>query len=114
MKKQTFIEWLTSTLEHDTILDLAEHGADAGWPGLTYTSDCVELYGQFEEEIWDALVMDADDMGYENPLKMICEFQRSDMLDDVDRFKNLLVWYMAEREARRYADAIENEELEEV
>lgn len=107
----TFLDHLTTTLEHDSIIGLAEHGADAGWPGLTYTMDCVLLYDEYEDEIWDALRMDAEDLGYDNPMVMVATFNRSDMLDDSDRFKNLLVWYMAEREAQRYADACSDQEV---
>lgn len=39
-KTRTFRDWLTSTLDAGQIAELAEYGADAGWPGLTYTSDC--------------------------------------------------------------------------
>ena len=41
---QTFRSWLTETLDTDQIEDLAGHGADAGWPGLTYTSECCCLH----------------------------------------------------------------------
>ncbi len=97
---QTFKDWLTKTLEPDQLSELVEHGADAGWPGLTYTSDCVELHDRFEREIWDALYEDAQDFGYDSSMAFVATFGRSDMTNDPDQLKNLLVWYMAERVAR--------------
>ena len=52
---ETFRSWLTETLDTEQIEGLADHGADAGWPGLTYTSDCVELFERFQDEIREAL-----------------------------------------------------------
>ncbi len=103
----TFIEHLTNTLDHSQLIKLAENGADAGWPGLTSTVDCVLLYEQYEDEIWDALTMDAEDLGYDNPVEFFCTFNRivDRMVYSHDSFKTLLVWYMAEREAQRYMDA---------
>ena len=41
---ESFHDWLTETLDADQLADLARYGADTGWPGMTYTADCVELY----------------------------------------------------------------------
>jgi hypothetical protein len=97
----TFEEWLTDTLDADQISDLARHGADGGWPGLTYTSDCVELYDEYEAEIWELGREMAEDLGHKNTVELFAGFNRSDMLDDPDTFKNLLVWFIAEETARR-------------
>ena len=61
---KTFRAWLTEMLDAEQIEDLARHGADTGWPGLTYTSDCVELFERYEEEIREALNEDAEAFGY--------------------------------------------------
>ena len=95
----TFRAWLTETLDGQQIEELAGHGADAGWPGLTYTSDCVELFERYAEEIRDALNEDTEEYGYDSPEAFVATFNRSDMLWSEDTRKNLLVWYMAERVA---------------
>ena len=99
-----FRAWLTETLDADQIEDLAGHGADAGWPGLTYTSDCVELFERFQDEIREALNEDAEAYGYETPEALEATFSRSDMLWTEDGRKNLLAWYMAERTAHEITD----------
>lgn len=106
----TFREWLTETLDAEQIAELADHGADAGWPGLTYTSECVELYDRFAGEIREALNQDAEDFGYPNPDAFVASFRRSDMLWDDEQRKNLLAWYMAEKVAREISD--EREEVD--
>ena len=43
------------SLEDDSLLEVAQHGADAGWGGFTYTSDCVEFYDANEAAIYELL-----------------------------------------------------------
>ena len=101
---ETFRAWLTETLDAEQIEDLAGHGADAGCPGLTYTSDCVELFERFEEEIREALNEDTESFGFDSPEAFIATFRRSDMLWSEDGRRNLLAWYMAERTAHEITD----------
>lgn len=93
----TFEEWLHEQLDEEQRRELAEHGADAGWPGLIYTSECVEVHDQYEEELWDWLHEDAEEMGADNVAAFMGAFRRSDMLNDPHQMKNLVVWYGAER-----------------
>lgn len=94
---QTFSDWFKDNL-NDYAEDISNHGADAGFPCITYTSDCVALYNRFESDIWDMLREDADDMGLKSPVHLIAMFQRIDMASTPEGFKNLLVWYACERE----------------
>lgn len=103
----TFTDWLQDRLDAQQIRELAEHGADAGWPGLTYTGELVELYDRHEEELWEALAEDADDFGYDCVPAFVATFNRADMTSTADGFKELVVWYAAEREAQRLTDAAE-------
>lgn len=96
----TFKEWFEDNLGESAV-DIALHGADAGYPCITYTSDTVDVYNQFEDEIYEMLNEDADDMGYDNIEMMISQFNRSDMLSSPDQRKNLLVWYACERLAHQ-------------
>jgi hypothetical protein len=95
----TFSEWFDENLS-EYAEGLARQGADAGFPHITYTSDCVKLYDQFEEEIYAMLNEDCDSMGYDCPEALISTFGRKDMLHDPDTRKMLLVWYACERMAR--------------
>lgn len=97
---ETFREWLTGTLDADQLADLAQYGADAGWPGITYTVDCVDLYERYADEIREALHEDTECFGYDCPEAFMATWSRSDMLWSEDGRKTLLVWYMAERVAR--------------
>jgi hypothetical protein len=88
----------------DTLRDLAEHGADAGWPGLTYYTDTSALYRAHADEIWDALYEDAQDMGEPHPLALVATLGGAENVANDYQLENLLVWYMAERVARDFAD----------
>jgi hypothetical protein len=74
--------------------------ARAGYPYITYTSDTVKIFDRFGAEIWDMAVQEANDMGCKNACEMIASFGRSDMIDGLDQFKNLMVWYACETVAR--------------
>lgn len=96
---QGFREWLQATLDADQIAELATHGADTGWPGLTYTSEAVELFDRFSDEIREALNEDTEAFGFECPEAFMATWPRADMLWSEEGRKNLLVWFMAERTA---------------
>lgn len=95
---ETFRDWVKENLG-DYLGDIAAHGADAGYPYITYTADTVQLYDRFEQDIYDALNEDAEEFGYDNPEALIATFNRSDMLEWPEGRKNLLVWYFVERVA---------------
>jgi len=98
-----FNEWFDENLA-ESASDIANHGADCGFPCITYTTDCVDLYNEFEDEIYDALNDDAENMGYGNIEEMVSKFSRSDMLSTPEQRKNLLLWYMVERRAHEIED----------
>ena len=100
MNNNSFKVWFLENLgEHAA--DIAQHGADTGWPHITYTNDCVKLYDQYQEDIWEMLNEDIEDMGYDNPIAFIATFKRVDMAFSNDGLKNLLVWYACERIANQ-------------
>ena len=92
----TFKDWFTENLS-ESAHDIASHGADCGFPHITYTSDTVEIYDKFESDIYDMLNQEADDMGYDNVEAMIATFGRADMLSWPEGRKHLLVWFACER-----------------
>ena len=106
-ESKNFEAWMKANLDMDDIQGLASHGADAGWPKLTYYSDTCELYERFKPEIWEALSQDCDDFGCKNIFEMISNFGGAASVMSVHAFENLMTWYMAERTARRIADEVE-------
>ena len=88
--------------------DIAQHGADCGFQYITYVRDCVNLYDKFEKDIWAMLWEDSDMLGYKNPMLFVATFKRSDLLENPDSFKNLLVWYACERLAQEYVEESES------
>lgn len=100
----SFTNWFKANLRQYA-QDIASHGADCGFPYITYTADTVEIFDKFANEIWEMAVEDAEDLGYKNVTAMIAEFNRSDMLSDFDSFKNLMVWYACEKLAHQLIDA---------
>jgi hypothetical protein len=100
----SFRSWFKNNLS-DYAHDIANHGADAGYPHITYTSDTVAIFDKFGDEIWEMAVEEAESMGEKNVAAMISGFSRSDMLSSLDQFKNLMVWYGCETVAREKVEA---------
>lgn len=103
IRAKNFQDWFNANLRQSA-RDIAKHGADCGYPCITYTADTVKIFDRFANEIWDMAVQDADDLGHKNVAEMISGFRRDDMLSDISTFKNLMVWYACERLARERSD----------
>lgn len=103
-RNKSFRAWMKGNFNKGELRDIANHGADAGWGGLTYTKDTVELFDAYGDEIWDMAYETAQDMGEPNVLTMAGKFNRADMADNLDGFKNLMVWFAAEQIAREETD----------
>ena len=88
----------------DTMSDVAQGGAEAGFGGFTYTNDCVDFYEANKDAIWELLREDACQMGYDNATALIGSFNRADMAEDPDGLANLLAWYALEFVARHVSD----------
>ena len=101
IRAQSFEAWMKANFDRSTLNDIATHGADAGYAGLTWTTDTVKLFDRFGPEIWDMAYEDAQDYGADNVPAFIATFRRNDMSDSLDTFKNLMVWYAAERIANQ-------------
>jgi len=95
IRSKTFEGWFNANLR-ESKGDIARHGADCGYPGITYYTDTVALYDKFEDEIWDALDEDAQSYG-QTILELIASFNRAKDVGSGYQLKNLLVWYMCER-----------------
>ena len=104
IRSTCFESWFKANLK-DYQEDIANYGADGGFPKITYIADTCKIFDRFAEQIWDMAVEDAEAMGYNNVAAMIAEFNRSDMLYSIDSFKNLMVWYACEKLARELTDS---------
>ena len=102
---ETFKEWFVKNLAEDCGRDIANHGADAGYPYITYTRDTVKLFDRYADDIWNMAVDCSEQMGCKNVADMIAQFRRQDMLADIDQFKNLMVWFACEELSRELEDA---------
>jgi hypothetical protein len=98
-----FASALTLEIGDLKLRDIAEHGADCGFPCITYTSDTICIFDRFEDEIWDMAVEEAESLGCKNVAGMIAGFRRHDMLDNIGTFKNLMVWFACGKLAREIA-----------
>jgi len=103
IRAANFEAWMKRNLSTGQLRDLAAHGADAGWPGLTYYKDTCKLYEKFKDEIWEWLLEDADSFG-QSVFEMIGCFGGAKDVGSCDQFENLIVWYAAERVARELTD----------
>jgi len=94
-----------------TMQDVANHGADAGYGGFTYTSDCVAFHDANEADIWQMAADDAEEFGHKSVAEFVGTFGRADMASDPDQFKNLLAWYALETVACHVSDLFINRPL---
>jgi len=102
IRANNFRAWFNANLrEH--VRDIVSHGADCGFPCITYTSDTVKIFDRFGDEIWNMAVEESESFGNKNVAEMIAGFARGDMLETLDTFKNLMVWYACEAIAREIA-----------
>ena len=103
-KNTDFKDWMRESFSKDELGDMVNHGVDGGFHDLTYYSDTVRIFEEFKEEIFDALVEDAESGGYRNIYDLLKDFNQSHMPGGYDQFANQLTWYMAERTARELLD----------
>jgi hypothetical protein len=103
---KTFRIWFQNNLK-DYAEDIAAHGADSGFPYITYPSDTAQLFDKYGAEIWQMAVEEADGLGYKNVTAMITYFSRSDMVDDLYRFQTLMVWFACETIANEAEQELE-------
>ena len=86
-----------SGLSDDDLLQVAEHGAEAGFSGFIYYTDTCKFYEDNEQLIYDLLNEMADDMGYSSPDELVATF-RCDT-SSPDARKNALAWFALEQAA---------------
>ncbi len=88
-------------LSPDYRVDLALHGAEGGFPGITYYRDTSRFYNRHKVEIWGLAAEQAEELGYKNVFEFLGSFSGAAQVESVEIFENLLVWYAAEEICRR-------------
>lgn len=98
--------------------DIANYGADGGFPGFTYYSDTVAFFRKHRKEITNNLLALADDIG-EDPVKLVCSWRcvgpnlklevgqvvyGARLTDEHTTVANALAWYAVEEIARAMTD----------
>ena len=101
-----------SSIDDDQIIDAAQHGADAGWPGFTYYKDTVEFYDDNADDIWELVNEMADDYGEDHTLAMISKFGGAKNVGSDETFKNMMSWVALE-EVGRWLESVKETEKEE-
>ena len=94
--RPTFKDWMLNQFDRIALTDICRYGADSGWPELIYYHETLALYERYHDGIWNMLFDDCENQGYKTIPEFIATFKGTDVTDD-SQFKNLLVWYAAER-----------------
>ena len=93
---KTFKDWLLKNCKEE-LKNIASQGCGEGVPGLSYYHETSSLYDSYQKEIWKMLSEDATNRGDGNVLGFIASLNGSEKVEDEETFKNLLVWYAAEK-----------------
>lgn len=102
-------------------VDVANHGADAGWSGFTYYTDTVAFTKRNKADILEMAKEMAESIGEGNMFDLIAGFNCLKILpeeaaeaiynsksDAKDTVYNALAWFALEEVSRSYVDYIED------
>ena len=99
--------WFDENLK-DSAKDISNHGADMGFPHITYYSDTTKLYNTYRKDIMNMLQEEVDCCDYKDTIELLKIFNRQDMLEGFfktlkhdDSSKCLLVWFAVEEFSRQ-------------
>ena len=93
----TFKDWMKNQFTHNELADLCNHGAVNGFGGLIYYHETTALYEQYRDDIWAMLEEDREEFGMQTCSELIASFNGAKDVASDEQYKNLLVWYLAER-----------------
>lgn len=109
--REIYEELLVAIREHsgmddDEIRDVVGvgRGADAGYPGFTYTTDGAEFYRKHDNLIDEIAWELAEDLGYASVAEFVATFGRADMADTRDGRDCLMAWFALEEVSRWLQD----------
>ena len=101
MKKELIEMVVNQCGDKQYAIDAGNHGADAGWPGFTYNSDCIEFFDKNKDMIEEFIEESVEEFGYENGMELANTFGRKDMLTmGIDGYKVLMSWFILEEAGR--------------
>lgn len=106
---QNLVAYVKDELD-DEINNIAEHGCEDGVHGMIKLVDCLELYEEFEEEIWEKLNEFAENSDM-SVLFLLNKEKRG--ISDADSFKTKALWLAVELICQDIAYDEENDEIEE-
>lgn len=102
-------KWLAENYDVETLNEIVGYGVNSGFPGLSYYSDTVALYNEFDTDIWDIVTEFRDDYGY--PL---ADSIKLDECYSHTQFANNMVWLavqiVASEVVRELTDKKEDDE----
>ena len=79
----------------DELQNIANHGADTGVPGFTYSSDLRDIFEEFEDDIMDML----DSLGF-----TLADVFEEKGFDTLQQYKEWACWVYLEVTAARITD----------
>lgn len=108
--KDTMLTWARRIREHSgmeyrSIIQAGVHGADAGWPGFTYYTDCVKFYEAHSREIDALIAEDAESHGFDSPMSFMASWGCANTMQDYDTIANGKAWYVLEVTGHLLSDA---------
>lgn len=120
---EKMIRSIVRTVGKESLKDIYNHGADAGYPGITYTTDCVNLAWKHKESIRSLIEEYAEETGDDigailrswncigkafkssELVRSLYRERKPDFNNDVDNtLWNGLAWFAAEEVARWFLD----------
>lgn len=97
----TFRDWVKASFDQDTLMDIVEHGANHGWPHITYTKDIITLYDRFRDDLWACLADHNDGCGY-SPIEILSASKHK-IYSHAD-LATFMVWFSVEFLARELSE----------
>ena len=105
---KTIKEYLLENYTLEELKECAEHGCSGGFGQFIYYKETVVFHQIFEEEIWDLLEKEREEIGaHKSILEMIASFNGAKDVGSMDQLKNLLCWYAVEHFAREIVEGAE-------
>lgn len=104
----TFKQWMADHYTDDDFLNIYHSGCVNGVSGLIYYDETTELFNAFEDEMFDILAE------YKNMTGEMPSFLPDAILEGPKRFKNAVVWFVAEWYADEEVQRIQTRDEEEV
>lgn len=86
---------LGEEFEYDELVDIANHGADTGVHGFTYSSDLYDMFESFEDDIMDML----ESLGF-----TLADVFEEKGFDTLQQFREWACWVYLEVTAARITD----------